>query len=342
MVKAKKFVIAARFDGLPKVSDFQLVEEDTPELKNGDLLCETLFISVDPYMRPFGRSLKKGDTMIGEVVSRWVSMNYYVIESKSKKYPVGTTVLAGYGWRTHAVVHEDDKHPLPTAQLRAVPADFPKELSPGLLLGVTGMPGMTAYFGLIDVCQAKSGETAFVNAAAGAVGSLVGQIAKIKGCKVIGCAGTDDKVTWLRDLGFDYVFNYKTKSLGEELKKAAPEGIDCYFDNVGGDFSVSVLNNHMKDHGRVAVCGSISTYNNPEAKGHYFFETIITKRLKLQGFFGAEYQADWPAATTQVAKWIVEGKVKHKEHVTNGFDQTPQALIGVLTGKNTGKAIVKI
>eukprot|EP00058_Branchiostoma_floridae_P000733 XP_002586221.1 hypothetical protein BRAFLDRAFT_109548 [Branchiostoma floridae] len=320
MVKAKKFVIAARFDGLPKVSDFQLVEEDTPELKNGDLLCETLFISVDPYMRPFGRSLKKGDTMIGEVVSR-------VIESKSKKYPVGTTVLAGYGWRTHAVVHEDDKHPLPTAQLRAVPADFPKELSPGLLLGVTGK---------------VRGKPSFVNAAAGAVGSLVGQIAKIKGCKVIGCAGTDDKVTWLRDLGFDYVFNYKTKSLGEELKKAAPEGIDCYFDNVGGDFSVSVLTNHMKDHGRVAVCGSISTYNNPEAKGHYFFETIITKRLKLQGFFGAEYQADWPAATTQVAKWIVEGKVKHKEHVTNGFDQTPQALIGVLTGKNTGKAIVKI
>eukprot|EP00058_Branchiostoma_floridae_P000735 XP_002586223.1 hypothetical protein BRAFLDRAFT_109550 [Branchiostoma floridae] len=225
-----------------------------------DLLCETLFISVDPYMRLFGRSLKEGDTMIGEVL---------------------------------------------------------------VLVLVLVLNPQTSHRSITRMGEAQ-------------------RLDYVHGCKVIGCAGTDDKVIWLRDLGFDYVFNYKTKSLGEELKKAAPEGIDCYFDNVGGDFSVSVLNNHMKDHGRVAVCGSISTYNNPEVKGHYFFETIITKRLKLQGFIGAEYQAEWPAATTQVAKWIVEGKVKHKEHVANGFDQTPQALIGVLTGKNTGKAIVKI
>ncbi|XP_078663362.1 prostaglandin reductase 1-like [Branchiostoma floridae x Branchiostoma belcheri] len=335
MVKAKKFVIAAKFDGLPKLTDFQLVEEDTPELKNGEFLCETLFISVDPYMRIFGRSLKEGDTMIGEVVGR-------VIESKSTRYPVGATVLAGYGWRTHGVVHEDEKHPLPTGQLRAVPADYPKELSLGLLLGVTGMPGMTAYFGLLDICQPKEGETLLVNAAAGTVGNLVGQIGKIKGCKVVSCAGTDDKVTWLRELGFDHAFNYKTSSLDEELKKAAPEGIDCYFDNVGGEFSTSVLQNHMKDQGRVACCGSISTYNNPEQKGQYVFETVVFKRLKLQGFFGAQYEKDWPAAATQVAKWILEGKVQYKEHVTSGFEETPQALIDVLTGRNTGKAIVKI
>ncbi|CAH1244687.1 PTGR1 [Branchiostoma lanceolatum] len=335
MVRAKRFVIAGKFDGLPKVTDFQIVEEETPELKNRELLCETLFISVDPYMRVFGRFLKEGDTMLGEVVGR-------VIESRSTRYPVGATVVAGYGWRTHGVVHEDEKHSLPTAQLRTVPADYPKDLSTGLLLGVTGMPGMTAYFGLLDVCQAKAGETVFVNAAAGAVGSLVGQIGKIKGCKVIGCAGTDDKVNWLRELGFDYVFNYKTKSLDEELKTAAPEGIDCYFDNVGGDFSVSVLKSHMKAQGRVACCGSISTYNNPEAKGQHIFEAIVVKGLKLQGFSGAAYEEDWPAATTQVVKWIREGKVKYKEHVTSGFDQTPQALIGVLTGGNTGKAIVKV
>ncbi|CAH1250130.1 PTGR1 [Branchiostoma lanceolatum] len=234
MVTAKRFVIAGKFDGLLKVI--------------------VIFRSV------FGRFLKEGDTMVGEAVGR-------VIESRSTRYPVGATVVAGYGWRAHGGVHEDEKHSLPTAQLRTVPEDFPKDLSTGLMLGVTVMPGMTAYFGLLDVCQAKAGEIVLVNAAAGAVGSLVGQIGKIKGCKVIGCAGTDEKVNWLRELGFDYVFNYKTGSLDEELKTAAPEGIDCYFDN---------------------------------------------------------------------------GKVKYKEHVTSGFDQTPQALIGVLTGGNTGKAIVKV
>ncbi|XP_066265873.1 prostaglandin reductase 1-like [Branchiostoma lanceolatum] len=266
--------------------------------------------------------------MVGEVVGR-------VIESRSTRYPVGATVVAGYGWRTHGGVHEDEKHTLPTAQLRTVPEDFPKDLSTGLMLGVTVMPGMTAYFGLHDVCQAKAGEIVLVNAAAGAVGSLVGQIGKIKGCKVIGCAGTDEKVNWLRELGFDYVFNYKTGSLDEELKTAAPEGIDCYFDNVSwGDLSVSVLNNHIKVHGRVACCGSISTYNNPEAKG------VEAAGVLWRGVTGG--LARGCHTGDDMNRGVNPGKVKYKEHVTSGFDQTPQALIGVLTGGNTGKAIVKV
>ncbi|XP_035673726.1 prostaglandin reductase 1-like [Branchiostoma floridae] len=334
MVKSKRFVFARQFEGLPKESDFQLVEEETPELKDGEILVESLFNSVDPYMRPYTRRLPTGITMIGEGCGR-------VIESKSSDFPVGTVVMHRYGWCTHAVL--DTKNKDPQNIIRKAPADYPKDLPLSLLLGAVGMPGMTAYFGLLKLCEPKEGETVFVNGAAGAVGSLVGQIAKIKGCKAVGSAGSDAKVAWLKELGFDAAFNYKTvSSLDAALKEAAPNGIDCYFDNVGADFSSTVLN-HMNLFGRVSICGSISTYNDNEpAKGPYPFVTILSKQLTVTGFIVTRWIKEWPKGMEQMVQWIKEGKIKYREHVTEGFENMPKAFIGMLVGENTGKAVVKL
>lgn len=206
------------------------------------------------------------------------------------------------------------------------------------------MPGNTAYFGFLDICQPKEGETVAVSGAAGAVGSLVGQIAKIKGCKVIGFAGSDEKCEWLaKEIGFDHVINYKKGNVAEQLKKAAPDGVDCYFDNVGGEISNAVLY-QMRDYGRIAVCGAISVYNKklsewpkvpvPEV-------AFITKQLTMKGFLIWVYANRWMEGITKVKEWIVGGKIKYHETVTDGFENTPQALIDMLQGKNTGKAIVK-
>ncbi|XP_078595901.1 prostaglandin reductase 1-like [Branchiostoma floridae x Branchiostoma japonicum] len=334
MVKSKRFVFARQFDGMPKESDFVLVEEETPELKDGEILVESLFNSVDPYMRPYTRVLPTGITMIGEGCGR-------VIESKSSDFPVGTVVMHQYGWCTHAVL--DTKKPDPERPIRKAPADYPKDLPLSLLLGAVGMTGMTAYFGFLKLCEPKEGETVFVNGAAGAVGSLVGQIAKIKGCRAVGSAGSDAKVAWLKELGFDAAFNYKTvSSLDAALKEAAPNGIDCYFDNVGADFTSTVLN-HMNLFGRVSICGSISTYNDNEmAKGPYPFMTILSKQLTVAGFKVPRWFKEWPKGMEQMAQWIKEGKIKYKEHVTEGFENMPKAFIGLFVGENTGKAVVKL
>ncbi|KAF5881150.1 prostaglandin reductase 1, partial [Clarias magur] len=213
-----------------------------------ELLLEAVFLSVDPYMRPYSQTrMKEGDTMIGTQVSK-------VVQSRNTKYPVGSYVVANCGWRTHTLSDGSD--------LSLIHSDWPKELPLSLALGTIGMPGLTALYGLEEVCEIKAGETLLVNAAAGAVGSVVGQIAKIKGCRVVGCAGSDEKVSYLKGLGFDSAFNYKTvSSLKDTLLEAAPQGYDCFFDNVGGEFS-SVALSQMRPFGRIAVCGSIATYND--------------------------------------------------------------------------------
>eukprot|EP00058_Branchiostoma_floridae_P022693 XP_002608183.1 hypothetical protein BRAFLDRAFT_90402 [Branchiostoma floridae] len=273
MVKCRRFIFARHFDGLPKESDFQLVEEETPELKDG-----------------------------GKV---------------------------GYELRN---------------VIRKAPADYPKDLPLSLLLGAVGMPGMTAYFGLLKCLELKQQETVFVNAAAGAVGSVVGQIAKIKGCRAVGSAGSDAKVAWLKEIGFDAAFNYKTvSSLDAALKEAASNGIDCYFDNVGGDFTTAVLN-HMNQSGRVAIVGGISTYNDKDTagKGPYPYKVIQGKELTVRGFIVRRWLDQWPQGKDQMMQWIKEGKIKYREHVTEGFENMPKAFIGMLVGENTGKAVVKL
>lgn len=328
MVHAKSWTLKKHFEGNPTNSNFELKTVELPPLKNGEVLLEALFLTVDPYMRVVAKSLKEGDKMMGQQVAR-------VVESKNSAFPIGTIVLASSGWTTHSI--SDGK------ELEKMPAEWPDTLPLSLMLGIVGMTGLTAYFGLLDICGAKSGETVLVNAAAGAVGSAVGQIAKLKGCKVVGTAGSDEKVAYLKKLGFDFAFNYKTiESLEETLKKASPDGYDCYFDNVGGEFSNTVIT-QMKKFGRVAICGAISTYNRtrPLPPGPSP-EIIIYQQIRMEGFIVNRWQGDVrQKALKDLLKWVSEGKIQYNEYIVKGFDNMPAAFMGMLKGDNLGKTIVK-
>ncbi|NWI24234.1 PTGR1 reductase, partial [Sula dactylatra] len=247
MVTAKVWILKKHFEGFPKTSNFELKKIELPNLKDGELLLESVFLCVDTYMRPYSRrDMKEGDIMIGTQVAR-------IVESKNPAFTVETFVVARSGWRTHFISDGKD--------LQLLPSSWPESLPRSLALGTVGMPGLTAYFGLLEVCKMKPGETVLVNAAAGAVGSVVGQLAKIGGCKVVGCVGSEEKVAYLKKIGFDEVFNYKTvTSLEEALRKASPDGYDCFFDNVGGDFTSTAIS-QMKKYGRIALCGAISRHN---------------------------------------------------------------------------------
>jgi len=336
MVKAKKFILAHHFDGAPRSDNFELQEEELPALKEGEFLAEGLFFSVDPYMRPYSVSLvNEGTLMIGSQVAK-------VIESKNSEYEVGTLVIGYFGWRNLTVV---DPKVVPTA-MRNYMFKLPDigGLSPSLGLGALGMPGNTAYFGFLEICQPKPGDVVVVSGAAGAVGSLVGQIAKIKGCHVIGFAGEDDKVKWLvEELGFDKAYNYKTVDVDKCLKEAAPEGIDCYFDNVGGLFS-STVRGHMKDFGRISVCGAISVYNDKPSNPTMIPSVepnLLFKQVKMEGFLVHRWMDRWEEGIGAMAKWMMEGKIKIRETFTEGFEKMPEAFMGMMTGKNTGKALIK-
>ncbi|XP_072232185.1 prostaglandin reductase 1-like [Leuresthes tenuis] len=329
MVQAKSWILAKHFDGFPKKSDFQLQVEELPEPKDGEVLLEAVFLSVDPYMRPFSKLyMKEGDTMIGTQVAK-------VIQSKNPAFPVGSHVVGNCGWRSHVLSDGTGLIPLMS--------DWPKDVSLSLALGTIGMPGLTALFGTEEVLKLQKGETLLVNAAAGAVGTVVGQIAKIKGCKVVGSAGSDAKVAYLKELGFDEAFNYKTvSSLEEALKKASPDGYDCFFENVGGIFS-SVAIQQMKNFGRIAVCGSISTYNDAAPQtGPYPLITINMKQLKIEGLMQSRWEKDHPEGLKKLMAWLKQEKLKCREHITNGFENMPAAFMGMLQGENTGKAIIAV
>lgn len=212
-----------------------------------------------------------------------------------------------------------------------------------MALGVLGLPGNSGYFGLLELCTPKAGETLVVSAAAGAVGSLVGQIGKIKGLRVIGIAGGDDKCAWLVDeLGFDGAINYKTANVLEELKKLAPNGVDCYFDNVGGQLTSSVIT-HMNEYGRVSVCGSISAYHSDEQQLVPDIQKFFNwKQLRMEGFMIYRWRSRWAEGTRQLTEWVKDGKIKYRETVTNGIEEAPRAFISMLTGGNIGKAVLKI
>ncbi|NXL70168.1 PTGR1 reductase, partial [Leptocoma aspasia] len=330
MVIAKAWVLQKHFDGFPKTSDFDLKKIELPILKDGGeqkLLLESVFLSVDPYMRPYSRrDMKEGDIMIGTQVAR-------IVESKNPAFTVGAFVMANRGWRTHFISDGKD--------LQLLPSNWPESLPKSLALGTLGLPGLTAYFGLLEVCKMKPGETVLVNAAAGAVGSVVGQLAKIGGSKVVGSAGSDDKVSYLKKIGFDEAFNYKTvKSLDEALRKASPDGYDCFFDNVK---FASVAINQMKKYGRIAVCGAISQCNDSvPQKGPYVQIPMLFKELQMEGFIVTRWNSRREEGLQALLKWVVEGKVKYHEQVTEGFENMPMAFIGMLKGENLGKAVVKV
>ncbi|XP_021184250.3 prostaglandin reductase 1 [Helicoverpa armigera] len=334
MVKARKYVVKKHFEGLPKREDFEIVEYELPPIKNGEILVKVEWVSVDPYMRAYNSRYPTPYDQFGFQVG-------LVEDSKDPRYPVGTRVVSHKGWCDYTIIDPNDKNPA-AGQVYKLPNL--NGLSNSLGVGAVGMPGATAYFGFLEICQPKAGETVVVTGAAGAVGSLVGQIAKIKGCKVIGFAGSDDKVQWLEEIGFDKAINYKTADVSAALKEAAPKGVDCYFDNVGGELS-SIIINQMNDFGRVSVCGSISSYNADPAnvpKAPILQPALVFKQLKIEGFLVWRWMNRQSEAHTQLIKWIQSGQLKPREHITEGFENIFDAFLGILNGENVGKAVVKL
>lgn len=267
---------------------------------------------------------------------------YYfrVLESKNSEFPEGSTIFGQFGWRTHKVLNPTELQKKTFQDCYILPncPGHPASLGLGLL----GMPGNTAYFGFLGLCEPRAGETVVITGAAGAVGTLVGQLGKMKGCRIVGFAGSDDKCKWLEsEYGFDKAINYKSANLHKQLKEAAPNGIDCFFDNVGGEVSSMILN-RMNDYGRISVCGAISSYNNEIPKVPAVQSVLVFKQLKMQGFLVWRWSDRWMEGITEMAKWINEGKLKYNETITEGFENTPTAFIEMLRGKNYGKAIVKV
>lgn len=325
--------LAARPTGWPTTENFTVATVDLPELQDGEVLVRNAVMSVDPYMRgrmddrpsyvpPFqvGAALDGG--AVGEVVV-----------SKSDNVATGTQVLHGFGWREYAVLPAKRVQPIDTA---VAPASA--------YLGVLGMPGFTAYVGLTEIAAMKEGDAVFVSGAAGAVGSLVGQIARRRGAsRVIGSAGSADKVRHLvDDLGFDAAFNYKDGNVGKQLREAAPDGIDVYFDNVGGDHLEAAIGS-LNTFGRVAVCGMISQYNATEATpAPRNLALLITKRLSIRGFIVSDNNALQPAFLDEVGPWVRDGSLITEEtFVDGGVDAAPQAFIDLMRGANTGKMLVR-
>jgi NADPH:quinone reductase len=329
----RQFKLAARPVGMPRESDFALVEAPMPAPGDGQVLVRTHYLSVDPYMRgritgirSYADPVNIGDVMIGGAVGQ-------VVESHHAGFATGDFVLGNWGWREYAAVEGHTLHKL-----------NPNLAPISTALGVLGMPGMTAYFGFLEICKPQVGEVVVVSGAAGAVGSLVGQIAKIKGCRVVGIAGTEEKVHWLvNDLRCDAAFNYKTCSdFGAKLKEICPSGIDCYFDNVGGAITDAIFP-LLNVFGRVSVCGQISMYNleKPEP-GPRLLPYTLVKQLRVEGFIVTRWQSRWGEGIAQMAQWLKEGKIQYREDVVEGFGNTVKAFIGMLQGENTGKMLVKV
>jgi NADPH-dependent curcumin reductase CurA len=329
----RQIVLASRPTGWPTAANFALTETGQPELADGQIRVRNLFMSVDPYMRgrmndaeSYVPPFRLGAPLEGGAIGT-------VIESRSPELKVGDLVMHMLGWRDEAV--------LPARQARKVTAAA--ALSPSAYLGVLGMPTLTAYVGLLDIAQLKPGEVVFVSGAAGAVGSMAGQIAKLKGAsRVIGSAGSDEKVRWLREIGFDAAFNYRAANVLEQLRAAAPDGIDAYFDNVGADHLDAALV-MLNLHGRVAMSGAIAHYNATEPPvGPSNLGLVITKRLTLRGFIVSDHQHRMPDMIADVSAWLRDGKLSHAETVVEGLENAPDAFINLLRGANTGKMIVRL
>jgi len=325
--------LKSRPEGWVVPENFDHVEGAMPEIGDGQLLIKNKYLSVDPYMRSRMNDAKSyvPPFQIGEVLDGGVVGE--VIQSKNDKFAVGDHVVGMLGWENYS---KNDGKELVKVDAKAAPLSY--------YLGILGMPGMTAYTGLVGIAEVKKGETVFVSAASGAVGSVVGQIAKIMGCTVVGCAGSDDKVEYLiNELGFDAAFNYKTcGNIAGTIAKLCPNGIDVNFENVGGEIMEAVLWN-MNDFGRMAVCGMIANYNDTDmAPGPRGMGLIIQRRLKIQGFIVFDNPVLNMEYIQKAASWLRDGKLKYRETVIEGLENAPDAFIGMLKGENFGKQIVKI
>lgn len=325
--------LASRPQGMIKDSDFTFREEAIPELQDGQILVRNLYLSVDPTQRGW---LERDSYMpavpIGDVV-RSIGVGK-VVKSRHPGYAVGEVVSSLVGWQDYAVL--SDKDPLPPAR---VPAGVPIPLA----LSAFGLTGMTAYFGLLDVGKPKAGETVVVSGAAGATGMMVGQIAKAKGCRVIGIAGGPEKCGWItRELGFDAAIDYKSENVGARLRELCPGSIDVYFDNVGGEILDAALAN-LAMRGRVVLCGSIGDYNNlDEMAGPKNYLVLLMRRGRMEGFIVTDYLSRYGEAAQEIGGWIAAGKIKDRVDILDGLENAPAALRRLFTGANTGKQLLKI
>ena len=325
-------LLANRPVGWVKESDFRIVETPVPTPGDGQVLVKNLYLSLDPYMRgrmndarSYAAKVEIGDLMTGETVGE-------IVKSNNAKFAVGDTVVGRVGWQRYALSDGKD--------LRKVD---PKAVPISTYLGVVGMPGVTAYIGLLDIGQPKPGETVVVSAASGAVGSVVGQLAKMKGCRAVGIAGGKAKCDFVvKELGFDACVDHRAGDLGKALAEATPKGIDVYFENVGGPILDHVLL-RCNPFARIPLCGMVSQYNATDDR--YGVKNLmmgVAMRIKLQGFIVSDHLDRWPEALAQLAQWVREGKIKYRETVTEGLENAPRAFIGLLKGENFGKQLVKL
>ena len=337
LLKNSRIVLASRPVGEPKQTDFRLEHVEIPELKEGEVLLKTIYLSLDPYMRgrmsdapSYAAPVQIGEVMVGGTVSQ-------VVESKNPKFKQGEWIVSANGWQSYTV--SDGKG---CQSLGMNPEN------PSWALGILGMPGFTGYMGLLDIGQPKAGETVVVAAATGPVGATVGQVGKIKGCRVVGVAGGAEKCRYaVEELGFDVCIDHHDENFAEKLKQAVPNGIDIYYENVGGKVFDAVLP-LLNTSARIPVCGVVSQYNSTEqAQGPdrlpTFISTILRKRIRMQGFIiFDDYGSHYPEFHQEMSAWLKAGKVKYKENMIEGLDNTINAFNDMLNGKNFGKTVIKL
>ena len=323
-------MLAARPVGLPRPADFAFEEEDLRDPADGEIVVKIQYISLDPAMRGWMNEGKSyiPPVAIGEVMRAGGIGS--VVESRNPRFPVGSHVSGLLGVQEFAISNGNGLMPIdPTL------APLP------VLLGTLGMPGLTAYFGLLDVGKAVAGNTVVVSGAAGAVGSVVGQIAKIHGCRAVGIAGGADKCRYLGEIGYDAAIDYKATDVRAALREHCPRGIDVYFDNVGGDILDAALT-QLALHARIVICGAISQYNSTAVKGPSNYLSLLVNRASMTGMVVFDYASRFPAAIAEMAQWMAAGKLRSREDIVHGLAQFPQALLKLFTGENHGKLMLQV
>ena len=331
MADNMQVLLFSRPVGWASEANFKIVSTPIPRPAEGQILVRNHYLSLDPYMRgrmndakSYAPKQELNEVMTGRTVGE-------VIESRNPRFKQGDIVQGAYGWQQYGCSDG--------AGVRRVDAS---RVPMSAYLGVLGMPGVTAWVGLLDICQPQAGETVVVSAASGAVGSAVGQIAKLKGCRSVGIAGGREKCDYVtQELGFDACVDYKAGKLDVDLEAATPKGIDCYFENVGGEILDAVLR-RTNPFSRIAVCGLISQYNATTPYGVSMFHSILTNRIKMQGFIVSDRMQLWPQALADLTDWVAAGKLKYRESVAQGLENAPDAFIGLLQGRNFGKQLVKL